>query len=175
MTDRIPLDDLTSDQLDQLYDQLEVQAASLTLYAEQLPRAEEELAALRAVARGYCPDCGRGDAAPTLADWEQQKQRADQLAATLREVLVREVTEQPVAAEDYARWTAALNQFAPGPAATQATEADTCGHVIDGGFGRPLGPCLRPVGHREVFHRDANGTEWRPTRSAPTGGELRPA
>lgn len=42
-----------------------------------------ELAALRAVARGYCPACGRGDAAPTLADWEQQKQRADQAETAL--------------------------------------------------------------------------------------------
>lgn len=54
---RIRLDDLTSDELDQLYDALD---------------------ALRAVARGYCPACGRGDAAPTVTDWEQQKQRADQ-------------------------------------------------------------------------------------------------
>ncbi|GKQ35160.1 hypothetical protein [Streptomyces sp. A012304] len=36
-----------------------------------------DLAALRAVARGYCPACGRGDAAPTADDWEQQRQRAD--------------------------------------------------------------------------------------------------
>lgn len=57
MTHRIPLDHLTSDQYDALCN---------------------ELAALRAVARGYCPACGRGDAAPTVADWEQQKQRADQ-------------------------------------------------------------------------------------------------
>ena len=42
-----------------------------------------DLAALRAVARGYCPDCGRGDAAPTVEDWEQQKQRADHAEATL--------------------------------------------------------------------------------------------
>jgi hypothetical protein len=62
MTDRIPLDDMTSDQLDQLY---------------------AELDALRQVARGYCPACGRGDAAPTVADWEQQKTRADQAEADL--------------------------------------------------------------------------------------------
>lgn len=43
-----------------------------------------ELAALRAVARGYCPACGRGDAAPSVADWEQQKQRADQVEELLR-------------------------------------------------------------------------------------------
>lgn len=63
MTDRIRLDDLTSDQYDELCDQLD---------------------ALRQVARGYCPDCGRGDAAPTVTDWEQQKQRADEAEAQLR-------------------------------------------------------------------------------------------
>ena len=60
MTGRIPLDHLNSDQYDQLCDELD---------------------ALRQVARGYCPDCGRGDAAPTVTDWEQQKQRADQAEA----------------------------------------------------------------------------------------------
>ncbi|MFL4947526.1 hypothetical protein ACJ6WE_09150 [Streptomyces sp. MMS24-I31] len=41
----------------------------------------DQLDALRAVARGYCPACGRGDAAPTITDWEQQRQRAERLAA----------------------------------------------------------------------------------------------
>ena len=50
----------------------------------RVERAEAELAALRAVARGYCPACGRGDAAPTVQDWEQQKQRADQTEEILR-------------------------------------------------------------------------------------------
>ena len=57
MTDRIPLDDMTSDALDALYAELE---------------------GLRQVARGYCPACGRGDTAPTVEHWEQQKQRADE-------------------------------------------------------------------------------------------------
>ena len=57
MTGRLPLAQHTKASLDALYD---------------------ELAALRQVARGYCPECGRGDAAPTVADWEQQRQRADQ-------------------------------------------------------------------------------------------------
>lgn len=65
MTDRIPLDHLTSDQYDALCN---------------------ELAALRAVARGYCPACGRGDAAPTVADWEQQKRRAEQAEAAIERV-----------------------------------------------------------------------------------------
>ena len=42
------------------------------------------LAALREVARGYCPQCGRGDAAPTVADWERERQRADEAEARLR-------------------------------------------------------------------------------------------
>lgn len=63
MTDRIPLDHLTSDQYDQLCDQLE---------------------ALQAVARGYCPECGRGDAGPTAEDWERQRRRADEAEAQLR-------------------------------------------------------------------------------------------
>ena len=41
----------------------------------------DALTALRQIARGYCPECGRGDAAPTVADWEQQKQRADHAEA----------------------------------------------------------------------------------------------
>jgi len=52
--------------------------------AEMLVKAQDELAALRQVARGYCPACGRGDAAPTVEDWEQQKQRADQAEAEVR-------------------------------------------------------------------------------------------
>lgn len=60
MTDRIPLDHLTSDALDALYEQLD---------------------ALQAVARGYCPACGRGDAAPTADQWYEQRQRADQAEA----------------------------------------------------------------------------------------------
>jgi hypothetical protein len=46
--------------------------------AEMLVKAQDQLAALRQVARGYCPACGRGDAAPGVDNWEQQRQRADQ-------------------------------------------------------------------------------------------------
>ena len=51
---------------------------------EALGKAETELAALREVARGYCPECGRGDASPTAQQWEEQKQRADQAEDLLR-------------------------------------------------------------------------------------------
>jgi uncharacterized Zn finger protein (UPF0148 family) len=63
MTDRKTASTINDLELDQLYDQLD---------------------ALQAVARGYCPTCGRGDAAPTVEDWEQQKQRADQVEDLLR-------------------------------------------------------------------------------------------
>lgn len=120
MTGRIPLDDMTSDQLDQLYDQL---------------------AALRQVARGYCPHCGRGDAAPTVADWEQQKQRADFYEAAharMRDRLEVTVVRVRRAAElirNGAPWTANLDSLADrieatledpvGPAATEATQEPT--------------------------------------------------
>ena len=47
--------------------------AALTVLRPELAR----LAALRQVARDYCFTCGRGDAAPTVADWETQYDRAD--------------------------------------------------------------------------------------------------
>lgn len=56
-------------------------ASELGDYDQRVEQLTSELAALRAVARGYCPACGRGDAAPTTDDWEQQKQRADQAEA----------------------------------------------------------------------------------------------
>lgn len=40
-----------------------------------------------ATASGYCPACGRGDVAPTADEYEQQRHRAELLAATLGEVL----------------------------------------------------------------------------------------
>ena len=109
----------------------------------------DALAALRAVARGYCPQCGRGDAAPTVQDWEAERQRADQaeervdeLAGILAAVLSAfpadlnpggpAVPSRRLPAELINRWRAALDQ--PGPAATQATEwraEDTVTRVID--------------------------------------------
>ena len=47
---------------------------------------EAELAALRVVSRGYCPSCGRGDAAPTVEHWERERQRADKAEAALERV-----------------------------------------------------------------------------------------
>ncbi|MEU8469543.1 hypothetical protein AB0F30_16740 [Streptomyces sp. NPDC029006] len=108
MTDRIPLDHLTSDQYDALC---------------------TELAALREVARGYCPHCGRGDAAPTVTDWEAERQRAEQAEAVITRVREYAIRWQAVAAtKDDAVILAGvaadillgtLDQ--PTPAATQAT------------------------------------------------------
>ncbi|MEU6597897.1 hypothetical protein [Streptomyces flaveolus] len=64
-TDRRTASTITDTELDQLY---------------------AELAALRAVARGYCPHCGRGDAAPTVEDWERERQRAQAAEADLAEL-----------------------------------------------------------------------------------------
>ncbi|WP_069769768.1 hypothetical protein [Streptomyces sp. LUP30] len=81
---------ITSDALDALYEQLEAAEDSeaqrqlatareaLASAATRAARAEHELAALRQVARGYCPACGRGDAAPTVTDWERERQRAEE-------------------------------------------------------------------------------------------------
>lgn len=57
----------------------------------ELTRLRTELAALRQVARGYCPECGRGDCAPTVHDWERQRQRAEQAEAE-RDELRGEIT-----------------------------------------------------------------------------------
>lgn len=47
---------------------------------------QAELAALRAVARGYCPRCGRGDCAPTIDHWQRERQRAEKAEATVERV-----------------------------------------------------------------------------------------
>ena len=72
---------ITDTQLDALYAETDRLAAELADYDRRVQQLDAELAALRQVARGYCPACGRGDAAPTVADWEPQKQRAEQAEA----------------------------------------------------------------------------------------------
>ncbi|MEV6580223.1 hypothetical protein AB0M92_18895 [Streptomyces sp. NPDC051582] len=44
---------------------------------------ESQHATATAIANGYCPDCGRGDAGPTADQYEQQRQRADAAEASL--------------------------------------------------------------------------------------------
>ena len=74
-------------ELDRLGKELDAAAESIAHGTVEINRLETELAALREVSRGYCPACGRGDAAPTVADWERERQRADAAEAALREVL----------------------------------------------------------------------------------------
>lgn len=96
MTDRKTASTINDTELDALYDQL---------------------AALRQVARGYCHACGRGDAAPTTDDWEQQRKRAEQLAGLAREILY---ATHNISSQDWARWRETLDtitgQEQPGPA-----------------------------------------------------------
>lgn len=89
----------------------------------------QQLAALRTVARGYCPHCGRGDAAPTVEYSEQQRQRADQAEAAIARVRALADRWDNALAPDrtYARaLRAALDEPAPDPAATEATDGPAC-------------------------------------------------
>lgn len=69
------------------YDQLDPLARALVddydaiNLAAMLVAAQDQLAALRAVARGYCPACGRGDCSPTADQWYKQQQRANKAEA----------------------------------------------------------------------------------------------
>lgn len=100
--------------------------------AEMLVAAQDQLAALRQVARGYCPHCGRGDAGVTTDQWEQQRQRADQAEAALARV--RRLATLIRAG---APWTANHDTLADhilaaldNPAATQATNEPHTGLVV---------------------------------------------
>jgi hypothetical protein len=110
----------------------------------------DALAALRQVARGYCPHCGRGDAGITTDQWEQQRQRTDQAETAIARV--RRLADGWVKADPpplgtpVSRWwdkrlielLAALDEPTASPAATQATQAtqatddyeQTTGHQI---------------------------------------------
>lgn len=69
----------------QLYNLTDRAGAGLTADEQQRLRdGINQLAALQAVARSYCPDCGRGDAAPTVENWETERQRANEAEAQLR-------------------------------------------------------------------------------------------
>lgn len=100
-----------------------------------------DLATLRAVARGYCPACGRGDAAPTTADWEQQKQRADQAEELLR--IAHETSNQSEA--ERARAVQRAEQLA-------ATLHDVLSHFTH--KGHPGEPCLQTgwISEKTVAH-----------------------
>ncbi len=89
-----------------------------TITDAELDDLYNQLAALRQVARGYCPACGRGDAGVTTDDWEQQRKRADQAEAALARV--QHLAEEYPAGIDTALILEALDT-GPAGAATQAT------------------------------------------------------
>jgi hypothetical protein len=110
---------------------------------------------LQQVARGYCPHCGRGDAAPTIEDWEAQRRRAGQAEAEVKRLglMVDEYGAGAGALTDkLKRVRAARDRIAhapahldaiwcldqldaaldgPGPAATQATEPAISPHPAE--------------------------------------------
>ena len=91
-------------------------------------RLAHELAALATATpeAGYCPECGRGDCAPGVAEWRKQYQRADRLAGALGEMLAAfstgacdpdgrvaaHLAPSPIHPADFARWRAALDGMA---------------------------------------------------------------
>lgn len=117
MTDRIRLDDLTSDQLDQLYDQIEA--------AEDL--AEQHARNTLTVARE------RESYRKAWKDEQQRRARAEGAITRAREVeeewrkaFMTSSNPNPAGAHALAMVRAALDseQPAPGTAATQATDGD---------------------------------------------------
>ncbi|MFF4746819.1 hypothetical protein [Streptomyces sp. NPDC001268] len=61
-------------------------SADAVLRVPAIAEALMATAAVADIARGYCPDCGRGDAAPTADQWLEQKQRADEAEAAVARV-----------------------------------------------------------------------------------------
>jgi hypothetical protein len=70
MTDRIPLDDMTSDQLDQMYDELDRARHAAALHRQGLISNTELYAVIEAPTPVPCPACRRADQAG-LAPAEQ--------------------------------------------------------------------------------------------------------
>lgn len=78
------VDQLTDDQLDQLYAERDTYRDAwhsakdrARKHHTRAEKAEAELDALKTVTTGYCPHCGRGDCSPTADQWLEQRQRAD--------------------------------------------------------------------------------------------------
>ncbi|MGW5003295.1 hypothetical protein ACWEP8_37205 [Streptomyces hydrogenans] len=53
---------------------------------QRAEKAEAELAALKTIATGYCPECGRGDCSPTAQQWLDQRDRANEAEAAIARV-----------------------------------------------------------------------------------------
>jgi len=92
-TPRPRVDQLTGDQLDALYAELDrcdrIRKAALdgrNAAVQRADQAEAELTALKAITTGYCPRCGRGDCSPTADQWLEQRQRADRAEAAIARV-----------------------------------------------------------------------------------------
>lgn len=86
-------DTITDDELDSLYAVSEwwKQAYLAARDGEDKRTAERdrlssELAALKSIGRGYCPECGRGDCSPTADQWYEQQQRAERAVAAIERV-----------------------------------------------------------------------------------------
>jgi hypothetical protein len=57
-----------------------------TVTSDELDALQDELAALKSIATGYCFECGRGDCSPTPGQWYEQRQRADRAEAKVERV-----------------------------------------------------------------------------------------
>lgn len=98
MTDRIPLDAMTSDTLDALYDQLD--AAEETETQRQLATAREALAS--ATVRAARAEAALSEVLALLAP-----------VAVSGRIAFYQATEHPITPDDYQRWRAALASEQP--------------------------------------------------------------
>lgn len=68
--------------------------AALADCRSQIKEQYARISELETVSRGYCPECGRGDCAPTVEDWDRERKRAD--AAEKRVGELEAEREQPI-------------------------------------------------------------------------------
>jgi hypothetical protein len=132
-----------------------------------------ELAALRQVARGYCPHCGRGDAAPTVADWERERQRADQAEGRLAHLqatseaagrLLTRTTDERDQLQDAIRQ---VRDVAADLSIPMQQPAEHCGHLSPvTPLTTPRTECVLHPGHAGS-HADDRGCRWWPITEEP--------
>jgi hypothetical protein len=144
VTDRHTIDTINSDQLDQLYDRLE---------------------ALRQVARGYCPACGRGDAAPTVADWEQQKTRASQAEELL--AIAHQTSNRAEAERARAAATVARIRDSAASLHSRGIDAMSASFILDIIDGRRDEPARTTAKNRPTSEDTGAAIEETDTREAP--------